>query len=238
VKWGDGAFMRKRADAERLAAMLIRVGREFGLRTEALLTDMNEPLGRTVGHALEVREAIAVLRGEETEPRLLDLVVELAARLLVAAGAVAGETAARRAVSAALSSGTALERFTANVEAQGGDPRVAEDPDRLPSAPVRRALQAPRRAWIARLPAHAIGEELVEIGGGRSVKGESLDPGVGFEFPRTVGERAEKGETWCVVHARTEADAEAARARLEAIVAWSESPVESPPAVTAVIERA
>ncbi len=232
VKWGDGAFMRRREDAERLAFMLIRVGREFGLRTEALLTDMNQPLGRTVGHALEVVEAIAMLRGEPTETRLRQVVMALAARLLVVAGAEPDDEAAGRAVERRLAEGAALERFVANVEAQGGDPRVAEDAGLLPAAPVRRRLAAPRAGWIARLPARAVGEELVEIGGGRRVKGEGLDLAVGFEFPRTVGERVERGESWCVVHAGSEADADRAAERLEGIVEWSEEEVGIPPAIT------
>jgi pyrimidine-nucleoside phosphorylase len=232
VKWGDGAFMRRREDAERLASALIRIGGEFQLRAEALLTDMNQPLGRTVGHAIELREAIAMLRGEEVEPRFREVVEGLAERLLVAAGAESEENAAAKRVESALSEGLAFERFVENVEAQGGDPGVADDPDRLPKAPVQRELRAHRGAWIARLPAHAIGEELVEIGGGRRVMGEALDRSVGFEFPRTVGERVEKGETWCVVHARSDEDAEGARERLETIVEWSETEVAPTPAIS------
>jgi thymidine phosphorylase len=213
--------------------MLIRIGVEFDLRTEVILTDMNQPLGRTVGHALEVKEALAMLRGEEGEPRLRAVVEELAVRLLVAAGAESDEEAALRMVERSLAEGRALERFVANVDAQGGDPRVAEDPSLLPAAPVRRELRAPHGAWIARLPAHVIGEELVEIGGGRRVKGQRIDLAAGFEFPRTVGERVEQGETWCVVHAGSEADADAAKSRLEAVVEWSGSEVANPPAVTA-----
>ena len=233
VKWGDGAFMRRRDDAERLAERLIRIGGEFGLKTEALLTDMNQPLGRAVGHALELTEAIAMLRGEEVDGRLREVVEGLAARLLMVSGAEAEEAAAAGRVRRALGEGGALERFRRNVEAQGGDPGVADDPGRLPSAPVRRELRAPRAAWVARLPAHAIGEALVEIGGGRRVKDESIDLAVGFEFPRTVGERVEEGETWCVVHARSDADADLAQQRLEGIVAWSDSAVEPPPVITA-----
>ena len=235
VKWGDGAFMRRREDAERLAQKLIWIGGEFGLRTVALLTDMNAPLGRTVGHALEVREALAMLGGEPTDARLSEVVESLAIRLLVASGSQRGEEEAAASVRQSLSGGHALERFRRSVEAQGGDVRAIDDPGRLPQAPVRRELAAPRAGWMARLPAHAVGEELVEIGGGRRVKGERIDLGVGFEFPRTVGERVEKDEPWCVVHARTEDDAATAAHRLEAIVAWSEDPVDPPPVITAVL---
>jgi pyrimidine-nucleoside phosphorylase len=235
VKWGDGAFMRRREDATRLAQSLLRISAEFGLRAEALLTDMNAPLGRTVGHALEVKEAMAMLRGEERDPRLAEVVIELATRLLVAASAQPDESSARGIVEDSLASGRALERFRANVEAQGGDTRVIDDPARLPAAPVRRELAAPRAGWISRLLARAVGEELIEIGGGRRMKGERIDPAVGFEFLRGVGARVEAGEPWCVVHARNESDAEAARRRIESLVSWSEDPVEVPPVVTARI---
>ncbi|MFN2419974.1 MAG: thymidine phosphorylase [Gemmatimonadota bacterium] len=233
VKWGDGAFMRSREDAERLARSLIRIGAEFGLRAEALLTDMNAPLGRTVGHALEVRESIALLRGEESDPRLAEVVVELATRLLVATGAQPDEASARASVEDALTGGRALDRFRANVEAQGGDTRVIDDPARLPTAPVRRELVAPRAGWISRLLAHGVGEELIEIGGGRRVKGERIDPAVGFEFLHGMGARVEAGEPWCVVHARNDSDAEAARRRIESLLSWSDDPVEVPPVITA-----
>jgi pyrimidine-nucleoside phosphorylase len=237
VKWGDGAFMRRRDEAKRLAETLLRVGGEFGLRAEAVLTDMNAPLGRAVGHALEVKEALAMLRGEESEPRLAEISTELAVRLLIATGAEADEGSARARVEEALTAGRALDRFRANVEAQGGDPRVIDDPSRLPVAPVRVELAAPRAGWIARLPARAVGEELVEIGGGRRVKGERIDLAVGFEFVRAVGQRVETSEPWCVIHARDASDAEGARRRLESIVGWSDAPVQLPPAVTARISR-
>jgi pyrimidine-nucleoside phosphorylase len=237
VKWGDGAFMRRRDEAKRLAETLLRIGAEFGLRAEAVLTDMNAPLGRAVGHALEVKEALAMLRGEESEPRLAEISTELAVRLLIATGAEADEGSARAGVEEALTAGRALDRFRANVEAQGGDPRVIDDPSRLPVAPVRVELAAPRAGWIARLPARAVGEELVEIGGGRRVKGERIDLAVGFEFVRAVGQRVEASEPWCVIHARDASDAEGARRRLESIVGWSDAPVQLPPAVTARISR-
>ena len=235
VKWGDGAFMRRREDAERLAEKLIGIGGEFGLRTVALLTDMNAPLGRTVGHALEVGEALAMLRGEPSDRRLVEVVEGLAVRLLVASGAAPGEEQAAAGVRQSLESGSALERFRRSVEAQGGDPRVVDEPQRLPRAPVRRELTAPRAGWIQRLPAHAVGEELVEIGGGRRVKGQRIDLAVGFEFLRAVGEPVEKGEPWCVVHARTEQDAAGAANRLDSIVEWAESPVERQPVITSTL---
>jgi pyrimidine-nucleoside phosphorylase len=221
VKWGNGAFMHTREEAEHLARNMIGTGRAFGVKTEAVLTDMEAPLGRTVGHALELREAIAMLRGETTEDRFSDVVVALTASLL------------GQRIAAALDGGDALERFRANVAAQGGDPAVVDDPGLLPRAECIRTLPTPRTAYLAGLPARAVGLALIELGGGRRVKGETIDPRVGFEFPRSIGEQIGRGEPWAIIHAAEEADADAARATLESIVQWSDAPVGVDPVVTA-----
>jgi thymidine phosphorylase len=238
VKWGDGAFLRERERAEELARSMIEVGEAFGVRTEALLTDMETPLGRTVGHALELREAIDVLRGRDPEPRLLEVTTALAERLLVLTGAAPGEVEARRAVTGALERGAAFDRLVALVRAQGGDPTVIEDPDRLPKTPTRLEIPAPRDAVLAGLPARRVGRLLVELGGGRRVKGDEIDRSVGLFFPRAIGDRLAAGEPFAVVHARDGAGAEKARAVLESIVSWSDEPVEPRPIVTARISPA
>lgn len=235
VKWGDGAFIRPYEDAELLARGMIEIGAEFGVRVEALLTRMDVPLGRTVGHALEMKESIALLRGEETDHRLLDVVTALAVRMVVVGGLAGTEEDATRRVAEALSSGAALERFRANVEAQGGDPRVADDPSILPAAPVRREIEAGEQGWLAALPAREVGYALVELGGGRLAKGAEIDRSVGFEFMRRPGERVEAGESWCAVHAANEDAAAAAATRLAGLAIWSKDPVEAAPVVTSKI---
>jgi pyrimidine-nucleoside phosphorylase len=235
VKWGDGAFMRERERAEELARTMIDVGESFGVPTEALLSDMESPLGRTVGHALELREAIEVLTGRDPEPRLLELTTALAERLLVLTGAAPAEDAARRAVREALEGRAAFEKLVAMVRAQEGDPAPVEDPDLLPRAPILRELRAPRAAVLAALPARRVGRLLVELGGGRRVKGQEIDRAVGLVLPRAVGDRLAAGEPWAVVHARDEAGAEHARQVLESIVVWSEDPVPPRPIITARI---
>jgi thymidine phosphorylase len=232
VKWGEGAFIRPYEDAELLARGMIEIGAEFGVRVEALMTRMDAPLGRTIGHALEVKESIALLKGEDVEARLLDVVTSLAERMLVVTGLETEETEAKARVETALSSGLALERFRANVEAQGGDPRVVDDPSQLPSAPVRREVVAPAAGWLAALPAREVGYTLIKIGGGRRVKGAEIDRAVGFELVRRPGEEVAAGDAWCVVHARSEDDATAAAERLSELAVWSEEPVELPPVVT------
>jgi pyrimidine-nucleoside phosphorylase len=232
VKWGEGAFIRPYEDAELLARGMIEIGAEFGVRVEALMTRMDAPLGRTIGHALEVKESIALLKGEDVDARLLDVVTSLAERMLVLTGLEAEEKEATARVQSALSSGLALERFRANVEAQGGDPRVVDDPSQLPSAPVRREVVAPAAGWLAALPAREVGYTLIQIGGGRRVKGAEIDRAVGFELGRRPGEEVAAGDAWCVVHARSEDDATVAAERLSELAVWSEEPVELPPVVT------
>lgn len=237
VKWGDGAFIRERERAEELARSMIEVGNSFGVRTEALLTDMESPLGRTVGHALELKETIEVLKGDRPEPRLVEVTTALAERLLVLTGAVTAEEEARRAIAGALEGGAAFEKLVAMVRAQGGDPAVIEDPERLPQAPCRLEIRAPRDAVLAGLPARRVGRLLVELGGGRRVKGEEIDRAVGLVFPHAVGDRLASGEPWSIVHARDESGAEKARKVLESIVAWSDEPVAPRPPVTARISH-
>jgi pyrimidine-nucleoside phosphorylase len=237
VKWGDGAFLRERERARELARSMIEVGESFGVPTEALLTDMESPLGRTVGHALELKEAVEVLKGRDPEPRLLEVTTALAERLLVLTGAAPDEKEAGRAVREALQGGTAFDKLVAMVRAQGGDPAPIEDPDLLARAPCRLEIRAPQDAVLAGLPARRVGRLLVELGGGRRTKGEEIDRAVGLVFPRAVGDRLAAGEPWAVVHARDRTGAEKARGVLESIVAWSNEPVPPRPAVTERLSR-
>ena len=234
VKWGDGAFMVPYEDAEGLARSMIRIGSEFDVRVEALMTRMDVPLGRTIGHALEIRESIALLRGESVDERFLDLVTALAERMLVLGGLAEPSDAAGR-VAEALASGRALELFRANVEAQGGQSRVVDDPSLLPSAPVRSEVRAPTAGWLAKLPAREVGYALIDLGGGRRSKGADIDRAVGFELLRGPGEEVAADEAWCVVHARNEDEAHGAARRLAELAVWSEEPVALKPIVTRAI---
>ena len=236
VKWGDGAFMVPYEDAEGLARSMIRIGAEFDVRVEALMTRMDMPLGRMIGHALEVRESIALLRGEPVDERLLDLVTALAERMLVLGGLAEPADAGAR-VAEALASGHALELFRANVEAQGGDPEVADDLSLLPTAPCRSEVRAPAAGWLAKLPARNVGYALIDLGGGRRIKGEEIDRAVGFELLHRPGEEVAAGETWCVVHARTDDEAASAAERLSHLAEWSEEPVDLKPIVTRAVSR-
>lgn len=235
VKWGDGAFMRNRGQAEVLARKMIATGREFGVETEALLTDMDSPLGRTVGHSLEVIEAIDLLKGEAADQRLQAVIEGLAVELLIMTDLESDRKGALDRIREALSSGAALERFVANVEAQGGDSGVVDDPSLMPMANPRQTIEAPTSGWLAALPARAVGETLLEIGGGRRFKTDDVDLGVGFELEYNVGDRVDRGAPWCVIHARTDEDALFARSVLESVVEWSEEPVASDSVITALV---
>jgi len=217
VKVGSGAFMRRRPQAERLARFLVEIGRAAGRKVEAVLTDMNQPLGRAVGNALEVKEAILTLRGEGPED-LVAVCVELAGRMLWLAGRYPDLEAARRAARSVLAEGSALGKLADLVAAQGGDPALVWEPERLPAAPVRRTITARQPGYITRLDARRVGEAAVKLGAGRAKKGDPIDHRVGFVFYRKRVDWVTPGEPLFEVHARTELEADlAATAVLEAI---------------------
>ncbi len=217
VKVGSGAFMRRRSQAERLARLLVEIGRTAGRKVEAVLTDMNQPLGRAVGNALEVKEAIVTLRGEGPED-LVAVCTELAGRMLWLAGRYPDLEAGRRAARSVLAEGSALGKLADLVAAQGGDPALVWEPERLPAAPLRRTVIARQPGYITRLDARRVGEAAVKLGAGRAKKGDPIDHRVGFVFHRKRGDWVTPGEPLFEVHARTESEAElAAAAVLEAI---------------------
>ncbi len=223
VKTGTGAFMREEADARRLAGLMAAAGLEAGVRTEALITAMDAPLGRAVGNALEVAEAIAVLRGGGPAD-LVALCGDLAARMLWLAGLARDEAAAARQVQRALASGAALERFAAMIEAQGGDPRVVDRPETLPAAPGRDTIVAPRSGYLARVEATAAGTAAVLLGAGRNRAGDAVDPAVGLELLAVPGEAVTAGQPLLVLHYRDEASRERARAALAAGISVADVP--------------
>jgi thymidine phosphorylase len=204
VKSGSGAFL---ADPQPLADALVEVAEGAGLPCRALITDMDQVLGRTAGNAVEVRESIAMLRGEPVEPRFAAVTLDLTRALLELGGIDPG------AVEAALSSGAAAERFERMVVALGGPADLLEHPDRhLPAAPVVRDV-AGGDGTIRRIDVRAVGLAVVELGGGRTREDQPVDHAVGLT---EVAGLSEPGERLAVVHARSEADADRAAARLRA----------------------
>ncbi|MGE0443538.1 MAG: thymidine phosphorylase, partial [Gemmatimonadales bacterium] len=211
IKTGSGAFITDPARSRILAETMIRLGEANGCRTIALLTAMDRPLGIACGNALEVREAIAGLRGAGPAD-LMDVTLALGAEMLVAAGLEPDRTEARRRVEGTVASGAALDRFRDMVAAQGGDPAVVDDPGRLPAAPVRREVTADRAGVVAAAEPRLIGHAIVALGGGRTRADQAVDPAVGFEIHRKPGDRVAAGEPLATVHARSEDQAAAAAA--------------------------
>ena len=226
VKCGSGAFMRDQAAATELAETLVSVSKTLGKRAVALVTTMDEPLGYAVGNALEVRESIDVLRGAGP-PDIRELTLTLGAEMLALAQDGTPE-AARQALESALASGAALERFAAWIEAQGGDPRVCDDPGRLPSAPHVREVAWPEQGYLAGCDAREVGFAANELGAGRTEVGQAVDPRVGFVFRRRLGEFVRPDEPFVEIHAASEADAERAMRRLKSAYVVRPEPPELP----------
>jgi pyrimidine-nucleoside phosphorylase len=221
VKCGRGAFMKTKDDARKLAISLVANGRANGLKTEALITAMDAPLGRAVGNALEVRECIDTLRGEGPKD-LEDLSVELAARMVRLGGLAADDVAATALVRNALTSGRGVEVFRKLVEQQGGDPRVVDDHSALPAARHREMVTAERDGFVAALDAEAIGRATMVLGAGRDRVEDVVDPAVGAIMHARIGARVRPGDPLVELHHRDKAKVPAAKALVKAGVIISD----------------
>jgi pyrimidine-nucleoside phosphorylase len=213
VKWGSGAFMTTPEAARELARALVRIGEGAGRRTRAVLSSMREPLGRAVGNALEVREALDTLNGGGPAD-LWALTLELGTHLMLLSGLASSADEAVRTLTALRDSGAAARRMEMLIEAQGGDPRVVACPDLLPAAPVVRTVASHAGGWVAEADARGIAEAALQLGAGRLRKGDPVDPAVGVVVLARVGDRLEPGAPVAEVHARTDAAADAAEARI------------------------
>jgi len=226
VKWGSGAFMTSVEDARILAAELVRIGEGAGRATRAVLSSMREPLGRAVGNALEVREAIETLHGRGPAD-LWALTLELGSHLLQMSGIEPHRDAAHARLAELRDSGAGARKLAELVTAQHGDARVVDDPSLLPAAPVMVTVEAedaePR--WVAEADARSIGDAALLLGAGRRKKGDPVDPAVGIVMRARIGDRVERGHPLAEVHARTQADAEGAVRALRAAIALSPDPV-------------
>ena len=227
VKTGSGAFMREPDRARALARALVKTGNSLGVRSQALLTDMNQPLGEAVGNSVEVLECVQLLRGEVTDGArpVLDLSIELAARMVVLSDLESTVAAARERVRKIHESGEALECFRKNVEAQGGDPHVCDDPRRiLPLTETSFKVESPRSGFITRVDTQEIGHAIAEAGGGRVRVEDKIDPTVGFLAQVRIGDEVTAGDLIGTVWCRDSGRGEQARARLQAAYEVSEDP--------------
>jgi pyrimidine-nucleoside phosphorylase len=199
VKVGDGAFMKSLPDAHALAEAMLELGARAGREVACLVTDMDQPLGQAVGNALEVREAIATLRGEGP-PDLAELVFTTTGHLLARSDLGVDETAAKTLVERAIADGSAYEAYERWIAAQGGDPAEAA----LPSAPHVREVRSPHEGHVTRLSAIRIGHAAVQLGAGRRAKDDAIDHAVGIVCLRKRGERVVAGDVLAEIHARTD----------------------------------
>jgi pyrimidine-nucleoside phosphorylase len=241
VKVGSGAFMRNEARAEALAHALVGTGNSCGIRTRALLTDMNQPLGRAVGNANEVKECLDLLRGDIAEGArpVLDLSLELSAHMLVLARVVDSLEGARARLQVALDSGAALECFRANIEAQGGEPRVCDEPDRfLPLARESVKVESPRSGFITKVDTTEVGHAIAAIGGGRVRIEDSIDASVGFISEVKISDQISAGGTIGIVQGNDVSRAREAAARiLTAYVVGDAPPAAAPKLIREVINE-
>jgi pyrimidine-nucleoside phosphorylase/thymidine phosphorylase len=199
VKFGSGAFLPEIERGRELARTMVELAEPFGVRTRAVLSTMERPLGRAVGHTLEVAESIECLRGGGPS-ELRELVVVLGAELLVAVGLAQGEADARERLGRGLDDGSALERFARIVALQGGDRRCIDEPERLPRAPHVAVVAAERDGVLWFEDLRAMGRALALLGGGRARVEDTIDPRVGFVWRVDEGERVVRGQPLCDVH--------------------------------------
>ena len=234
VKCGDGAFMKTEDQARELARGLTRIGRLAGRRCAAVITDMDQPLGLAVGNALEVKEALAVLRGEE-EGDLLELCLQLGSLMLAEAGMAETVEQARQRLCETIADGSALGKLAAMVRAQGGDDRAVYEPSLLPAAAVTREVPAAEGGYVSRIHAEQVGLVSMHLGGGRVTKESSIDLSVGVVLHKKVGDPVAVGESLGTVHAATPEKAEEAAALLRGCFELSPAPVERPPFIKEII---
>ena len=226
VKVGSGAFMRDEEHARALAKALVKTGNSCGIRTRALLTDMNQPLGRAVGNSLEVKECIELLRGDAAAGArpVLELSLALSAHMLVLAEVDDSLAAADARLQRALDSGDALECFRQNVTAQGGDARVCDDPASfLPLVAQSFKVESPRSGFITEIETTEIGHAIAALGGGRVRIEDKIDPAVGFLAEKSIGDEIKQGELLGTVYASDAGKARDAVARIQAAYRVSEA---------------
>ncbi len=214
VKTGSGAFMKKEEDAVFLAELMVETGERMGKQMVALITDMNQPLGRMVGNALEVQECIEVLHGGGPED-LRELCLHLGAWMFFVGGATKTVADGKQLAEEIITSGKAFERFRQMVELQGGDISAIDDPTRLPSTEHRVDVSSRQAGYVTAIACEQVGTACVILGGGRERKEDSVDPAVGIVVQKKVGDKVSAGETLCTIHCHSDQQAAPAKKLLE-----------------------
>ncbi|ADU51346.1 pyrimidine-nucleoside phosphorylase [Thermaerobacter marianensis DSM 12885] len=234
VKVGSGALMKTLDRALELARLMVDIGRQLDRRVVAVVTDMNQPLGRAVGNALEVREAILTLKGQGPA-QLTELCLTLGGYMAWLGGKAPDPQAGRALVARHLQAGDGLAVLRRLVAAQGGDPRAVDDPDLLPQARYREVFTAPRPGYLVAMDARAVGTAAMVLGAGRTRKDDVIDLAAGLVMRKRLGERVEAGEPLVELHFNDPARLEAAREWLERAFTLAEEPAPVPPLIHAVV---
>lgn len=234
VKCGSGAFIKTMEQASVLARTMVEIGHAGGIHTVAAITSMEQPLGHAIGNALEMAEAIAILRGEGPHD-VAQLCYHEVAELLLMTGKAQGMAEAEQLVMQVVRSGAGVAKLAEVIAAQGGDPRQIEQPALLPSAPVHVMYSAPRSGYITAIHAECIGLASMRLGAGRFKKGEQIDHRTGFILQAKVGDYRHEGDPLIEVHARSEDEAAFVRDAVLSCYAWSDTAISPPPLIYDVI---
>lgn len=234
VKSGSGSFMKTEDDARELAENLTAVGKMAGKKTVAVITDMDEPLGNAIGNALEVKEAIEVLRGEK-KGELLELCLTLGACILTEAGIAENDDEARQMLIRGIEDGSALNKLAQLVEGQGGDKNAVYNTELLPSAPVRYEAICKQTGYVKHISAADVGLVSMHLGGGRVTKESEIDLSVGLILNKKVGDRIEAGESLGTIHATSMEKAEQAAELLRGCYTIVPDPVEKPAFIKGIV---
>ena len=224
VKTGSGAFMKQEADARALGEEMVRIGRNAGRRMSAVISDMDQPLGRAVGNALEVREAIETLQGGGPED-FRELCLVLGSQMLMAGEKARSREEAEKMLKGVIQDGSALEKLAQFVEAQGGNPQAVYRPELLPRADIVKTVPAPVSGYVSHIACDEVGICSLILGGGRETKESRVDLSVGLVLNKKVGDYVEAGEPLALIHAnREERAAEAERRFLAAVAIGGTAP--------------
>jgi pyrimidine-nucleoside phosphorylase len=235
VKTGSGAFMKSEKDAVFLAELMVETGQRLGKRMVALITNMDQPLGRAVGNSLEVAECVEILKGQGPED-LRELCLELCARMFVVGNRTADLEQGKRLAVELIANGKALEKFRRMVRLQGGDPAAIDNPELLPQAQYRADLGSPAAGVVTEIMCEKIGTASVLLGGGREKKEDSVDPAVGIMVHKKLGDKVAAGEALCTVHYNSQERLERARALIiESYKIEAKSAVKAPALIGRVI---
>jgi len=224
VKWGSGAFMKTRENAEQLARTMVAIGSRMNRGMTAIITDMNQPLGRTASNSLEVLETLETLQGHGPAD-LLEVTLTLCAAMLILAGVADDQDRARQTLLAQLESGAAFDKFGEMVALHGGDRRVLENPDQLPTAPLIQPVEAAADGYIRKMDADAIGRICLLLGAGRAAVTDRVDPRVGVSGMLKIGDAVTKGQPLMQLHAADKPRLEQALALANQAVEIGEHPV-------------